>query len=69
MIPGGILDAWDGLRSKIFNDVQMCRLVGHRRSRALAYNDADGTWKSRCGRCGAKMVRVRRHRWVVEPDR
>jgi len=68
LFPGGILDAWDDLRSKVFHDVErLCRLLGHRRSRTLAYTDADGTWKSRCGRCGAKMVRVRRRRWVIDP--
>jgi len=43
----------------------LCRVVGHSRSRKLAFTDGDGIWKSRCKRCGRAMVRIKHKQWVV----
>lgn len=37
----------------------VCKIFGHRRSVSCAQR-VDGVWRSRCKRCGAKLVRVQR---------
>jgi hypothetical protein len=39
-----------------------CLLFGHRRSRSRA-RLVGGEWRSRCRRCGAKLVRLRPSKW------
>jgi len=47
-------------------DPILCRIVGHSRSRQLAFTDSDGAWKSRCKRCGRALVRIKHKQWVVQ---
>jgi len=47
-------------------DVVLCRVLGHRRSGSLVYTQGDGIWRSRCKRCGRKMVRTGRKRWAID---
>lgn len=44
----------------------LCRLLGHRRSGALVFTHGDGIWRSRCKRCGRKMIRVGSARWEMD---
>jgi hypothetical protein len=46
-------------------DLVLCRLLGHRRSGALVFTQGDGIWRSRCKRCGRKMVRGGK-RWTID---
>jgi len=41
----------------------VCSVVGHRRSRSSAHRVA-GEWRSWCKRCGSKLVRVKRSKWL-----
>jgi hypothetical protein len=47
-------------------DLVLCRVLGHRRSGSLVYTQGDGIWRSRCKRCGRKMVRTGRKRWAID---
>ena len=40
----------------------VCRIIGHRRSRLRAELVA-GTWRSRCKRCGVRLVRLQPSKW------
>ena len=42
----------------------ICRVLGHKRSRSQARPLAT-TWSSKCYVCGQRLVRVKRHKWIV----
>src|SRR5438270_459652 len=41
----------------------VCSVVGHRRSKSSAHR-VGGEWRSWCKRCGTRLVRIRRSRWL-----
>lgn len=44
----------------------MCHLIGHSRSRVFLFTQGDGVWRSRCKRCGDKMVRSHHGHWALD---